>query len=169
MNHCNAAASEPPARAGRQDGELIWTLRCDSFRSIPQPRGRASVGDPPPSEPRSHARESLDVIDLCEEFFRRRCVLKACLWIIKGRFRHIQRITLETTVATDRLTDPITLEHDWKHFDWLPTTLLHSPVESHEMESTLFESRFQSFARGAWDQLFRQSVNVATFRRTFSV
>ena len=106
-----------------------------------------------------------------EEFFRRRRVLKACPRAFRGRFRHAQRIALEAIDAADRQADPIALERGWKLFGLLPTMLLHYPVGSRGVEPAQLESRFESFARGAWEQLVltsQQSANVAAFRGALS-
>ena len=126
------------------------TLGCEPFRPIPRPRVRAPAGDRLLAEPPSHAWESLDAIDLREEFFRRRRVLKACPRAFRGRFRHAQRIALEAIDAADRQADPIALERGWKLFGLLPTMLLHYPVGSHGVEPAPLETRFESFARDAW-------------------
>ena len=76
-NRRNATAAEPATRAERRGGEFLRTLGYEPFRPIPRPRVRVPTSDRLPAEPPSHAWESLDATDLREEFFRRRCVLKA--------------------------------------------------------------------------------------------
>ena len=112
-----------------------------------------------PAEPPPHAWEALDGIDLWAEFRKRRNVLRSCPRIIRGRYRHAQRLAMEAIDTASRANDALAEERGWKLFGMLSILLLHRSACRGAVAKAELEQRCALFARGDWEALLA-SANI---------
>ena len=162
-------------RRGSSDAQAVAEL-ASSIALTTQAPGRrgqhSTIGgeDRLPSEPPPQAWEALDRINLLEEFRKRRSVLQSCPRIIRGRYRHAQRLALEAIDAGARAGDSRAEERGWKLFGLLSALLLHRPACHGAIGKAELEHRCALFAHGAWEDLLTSagiaSASVPSHERT---
>ena len=103
-----------------------------------------------PSEPPRESWSQLDGVDLEHEFRQRRFVLRSCPRFLRGRFRHAQRIALESIDEAARIGNEDAERRAWKLFGLLSAMLLHKTRTAGYVEKRDLEERFNAFARGEW-------------------
>ena len=70
---------------------------------------------------------SLDVVQLCDAFEQRGCLVQNVPWFLRRPFRRALRVALEEILKGARTNDVATEVRGWKLFLLLPRMLLHRP------------------------------------------
>ena len=114
---------------------------------------------------------SLDVVQLCDAFEQRGCLMQNVPRFLRGPFRRALRVALEEILKGARTNDTVTEERGWKLFLLLPRMLLHRPGRGGMVSKPKLVARFEMFVRGEWQTLIETGEDcaakaaVAKFRR----
>ena len=101
--------------------------------------------------------ESLDGVNLVEEFDERACLMKTLLRFLKGPYR----IALRTPLEEINVEDLGWQERGWKLFLVLPWLLLHRGRRGDTIDKQkLWGGRFEKFNSCAWMDLLEESQKV---------
>ena len=165
---------EPPAmEVQASDTESVVTVRADDPAeeddrdSLAESSGDGEVESEVEEEiPFRHpgvrtsqrAFNSLDQVNLCEEFKQRSCLMQSVPKFLKGPFRRALRVALEQILQGARTNDTVRQEQGWKLFLLLPRMLLHRPGRRGLVSRAKLLARFESFVVGEWTSLIKASA-----------
>ena len=96
---------------------------------------------------------TLDVVQLCDAFEQRGCLMQNVPRFLRGPFRRALRVALEEILKGARTNDTVTEERGWKLFVLLPRMLLHRPGRGGMVSKPKLVARFEMFVRGEWQAL----------------
>ena len=102
------------------------------------------------------AFNSLDQVNLCEEFKQRSCLMHSVPKFLRGPFRRALRVALEQILEGGRTNDTIRQEQEL--FLLLPRMLLHRPARGGLVSRAKLLARFESFVVGEWISLIKASA-----------
>ena len=104
---------------------------------------------------------SLDVVQLCDVFERRGCLMQSVPRFLKGPFRRALRVALEEILRGARTNDSTTEERGWKLLLLLPRMLLHRPGRGGLISKPKL-ARFETFVRGEWQAFIEAGQECAS-------